>query len=94
MITVTAQAAEKLKAVAQAELRDPSQSLRLVTDDSGRLALVAGWVREGDQVVEHEGLKVLLIGAEVAEAVDGMIADCEDTSEGPCLTISPPGFQA
>ena len=94
MITVTAQAAEVLRTVAQAEGIDTDEALRLVPAESGRLRLIVDRVKEGDQIVEYEGVKVLLMGAEVAEAVEGMVADCEDTPEGPCLTISPPSPQA
>jgi Fe-S cluster assembly iron-binding protein IscA len=94
MITLTARAAEELKAVVQAEFNDPEQAFRLVPDESGQLVLVVDRAKEGDQIVELEGLKVLLIGAEVAGVVHGMVVDWEDTSEGACLIITSPSPQA
>ena len=43
---------------------------------------------EGDQVVEHEGVKVLLVDSDLAPVVDGKTLDVEDTAEGPRLVIS------
>jgi Fe-S cluster assembly iron-binding protein IscA len=88
MIAVTARAARELKAVAQAELEGREQALRLVPDESGQLGLVVDRVKDGDQIVEHEGVRVLLVGAEVIDVVHGMVVDWEDTSEGPCLIIT------
>lgn len=90
MITVTAQAAEELKAMAQAEVKDPEEAFRLVPAGEDRLALVVDKVKEGDEVVEHEGVKVLLVGAELVDAVDGLVLDCKDTPEGRRLAISGP----
>ena len=88
MITLTARAAEELKTVVQAELKDPEQAFRLAYDESGQLALVVDRAKEDDQIVELEGLKVLLVGAEVTEVAHGMVVDWEDTPEGPCLIIT------
>ena len=88
MITVTALAAEELKTMSQAEVSGPEEALRLVPAGAGQLALVPDAVREGDQVVEHEGAKVLLVGAELADAVDGLVLDAKDTPEGRRLVIS------
>jgi len=90
MLTVTTKAAEELKAMAQAEVTDPNEALRLIHAGSGRLAIVVDTAREGDQVVEHEGVKVLLVGVELADVVDGLLLDCQETAEGPQLTISGP----
>jgi len=90
MLTVTAQAAEELKAKAQVEVTDPEQALRLIRAGSGQLALIPDTAEEGDQVVEHEGDKVLLVGAELTDAVDGLVLDCKDTPEGRRFTISGP----
>lgn len=94
MLTVTAHAAEELKAVAEAEGTEPDQVLRLVPAGSGMLTLVLDTIREGDQVVEHEGGKVLLVGAELADAVDGLMLDAEHTAEGCRLVISGPTPEA
>jgi len=94
MITVTAQAAEELKAMAQGQVTEAAEGLRLVPAGSGQLALTIDTVKEGDQVVEHEGVKILLVGPELADAVDGLVVDVKDTSEGRRLTISGPAPEA
>lgn len=93
MLTVTAQAAEELKTMAQAEATEPEEALRLVPAGSGQLALVMDTTKEGDQVVEHEGVNVLLIGVELADAVDGLVLDCKDTPEGRRLNIEGPASE-
>lgn len=90
MLTVTLQAMEELKSMAQAEVKEPEETLRLIYAGSGRLAIVIDTAKEGDQVVEHEGATVLLVGAELADAVDGLLLDCLVTPEGPQLTIAQP----
>lgn len=90
MLTVTTQAVEALKTMAQTEVKDPEESLRLIHAGSGRLAIVVDAEKEGDQVVEHEGVMVLLVGEELTDVVDGLFLDCQDTSEGLQLTISGP----
>jgi len=88
MLTVTAQAAAELKTIAQAEATNPEEALRLIPTGEGELALVVDAPGEGDQVVEHEGVNVLLIGPELIDAVDGLVLDCMDTPQGLQLTIS------
>jgi Fe-S cluster assembly iron-binding protein IscA len=43
---------------------------------------------EGDQVVESEGVKILLLGTEIAQALEGMVIDYQETPEGASFTIS------
>jgi Fe-S cluster assembly iron-binding protein IscA len=40
-----------------------------------------------DQVIEHEGAAVLLVGREVAEKVEGTTIDHEEGDPGPGLVI-------
>jgi hypothetical protein len=42
---------------------------------------------EGDQVVEHEGAKVLLVASELAPVVEVVTLDVQDTTEGSKLVI-------
>jgi len=67
---------------------DPSQILRLVYSVSGGFALTLDIEQEGDQVIESEGRKVLLIGPDVASMAAGAVIDIQETEEGPRLTIS------
>ena len=94
MLIVTAQAAEELKTMAEAEVTDPEEAFRLVPAGPQELGLAVDTLREGDQVVEHEGVKVLLVGDDLADAVDGLVIDCIDTPEGRRFTISRPRPEA
>lgn len=65
-------------------------ALRLVPTPEGHLAIIMDVYREGDTVIEDNGIKVLLIEAEMLEVVDGFLFECEDTPDGPHLQISNP----
>jgi hypothetical protein len=94
MITVTPKAAEELEALLEkAKLADPQNAfddvmLRLFTTDDGKLAIAPDTPLDGDQVIEHRGPSVLLVGWELSETVEGLLIDCADTPEGRKLRIS------
>jgi len=89
MITVTDSAKEHLKNILLAHSDDLDFSLRLVAKPAGRLGFVLeSEAKEDDQVVEHEGTTVLLIGHELMPIVEGLTLDVRDTAEGPELFIS------
>jgi len=44
--------------------------------------------KEGDQVVESEGAKVLFVSSELAQALDGMVIDCQETPQGAQFSIA------
>lgn len=91
MIMVTDRAAEELRNALVAVGPEPEQILRLIyTADSG-FALTLDVEREGDQVVESEGQKVLAISTEITTAVTGATIDVRDTDSGPRLIISREG---
>ena len=43
---------------------------------------------QDDQVVEHDGSKVLLVEKGLSSMVDGLTLDAQDTPDGPKLVIS------
>lgn len=88
MLTVTEQAKEELRAVLSDSGEGPAVSLRLVARAPGQFGLVPDEEKEGDQVVEHEGLKVLLIDAELSALLGGVTIDCREGSEGPQLVFT------
>lgn len=87
MVTVTERAASVLKELQADQEEGPDQILRIVKQDDD-YELTFDTEREGDQIVESEGASVLLIGEDVATALDGAVIDCEDTAEGPRFTLS------
>ena len=60
-------------------------ALRLVRISSGGFGLRLGREREGDQVVEHEGAKLLLLGDDVLGDLGEATIDSQETDEGPRL---------
>ena len=90
MLTVTAQAAAKLKEAIQVQTEDPELAIRLVPSAAkpNQLDMALDREKEGDQVVESEGAKVLFVSSELAQALDGMVIDCQDTPQGPQFSIA------
>jgi len=90
MLTVTAPAAEKLKEAIQAQTTDPEVAIRLIPSPSipNRVEMLLDKEKEGDQVVESEGAKVLLISLELAPALDEMVIDYQETPQGVQFNIS------
>ena len=87
MLTVTEGAKQLLKETLLDLSDDPEAGLRLSMKPPGQLGIVLDEEAEGDQVVEHEGSKVLLVAYELAPVVDGVTLDVQDTPEGPKLVV-------
>jgi len=77
MITVTERAAEA----------EPDEGLRLLPRADGRFELMLGTELSGDQVVEYEGAKVLLVGIEYFKLFEAKTVDCQDTVDGAVLFV-------
>ena len=94
MITVTEKAAEELEALLEkAKIADPQNAfddvmLRLFTTDDGKLAIAPDTPLDGDQIIEHQGTNVLLVGWELSETVENLLIDCVETEQGRKLRIS------
>ncbi len=93
MLTVTAKAKEKLKELLEKGATDQEAVMRIIHSPSNpkQLEFVLDKEKEGDQVVEsEEGRKVLLIGPDLAPALEGMVIDYQETAEGAGFSISKP----
>ncbi len=90
MVAVTPRAAEKLREGLRAETADPEVAIRLIPSPSmpNWIEMVLSKEEEGDQVVESEGMKILLLGPEIAQALEGMVIDYEETPQGARFTIT------
>jgi Fe-S cluster assembly iron-binding protein IscA len=71
----------------EAESDDRSVGLRLGKTPSGALGVFADRQRADDQIVEHEGAAVLLVGQEIAEKVKDTTIDYEESEAGPSLVM-------
>lgn len=90
MLTLTALAAGKLKEAIQAETTDPEVCIRIIPSPSrpNELEMTLDKENEGDQVVESEGVRILLLGPDLAVALGGMVIDWQETPQGGGFTIS------
>lgn len=90
MLTVTALAGGKMKEALQAETTDSKMGFRLIPYPSrpDKLKMVLDKEKEGDQVVESEGVKILLLSPEVAPMLEGMVFDYQETSQGGGFALS------
>lgn len=82
MLTVSESAKRRLKDILVAHSDDPRLGVRLVLEMPGQLGLALGVEELGDQVVEHEGSKVLLVASGLEPVVEGVTLDVENTSDG------------
>ena len=88
MVAVTDIAKQTLKDILSTNTDDPEVAIRLTFNPPGEFGIVLDKEAEGDQVVEHEGTKTLLVAPEVATMVEGITLDVKDTAEGPRLVMS------
>jgi Fe-S cluster assembly iron-binding protein IscA len=88
MVNVTQRAKVKLKELLDSESDDRAVGLRLGKTGSGALGLFPDRGRPDDQVVEHEGAAVLLVGQDIAATVDNRTIDCDDSGPEARLTVT------
>ena len=90
MLTVTEGAKEKLKSRLLRLKTDSETTIRLIASSKkpGKWKMIWDKERPEDQVVESkDGIKILLVGAELVRAVDGMVVDFRTTAEGTGFAI-------
>ena len=87
MITVTERAKDKLMMTLIESTDDREEGLRLKMKATGQLGLVLDKESPDDNTIEHEGLKLLMVGHELDELLQGVTLDVRDTPDGPRLTI-------
>jgi hypothetical protein len=64
-------------------------ALRLIVMGDQGFGLIPDIFRDGDQAIEHEGSKVLLVDPEIAKSVSGLTLDCVAVPGGRALTFIP-----
>ncbi len=82
MVYVTERAREVFKLALDDLTEETEMTLRLGQTPAGSLGVFPDTEKDGDQVIDHEGQTVLLIGREVSEALAGRTIDVEETDEG------------
>ena len=87
MLAVTEGAKQLLKDTLTSHSDDPAVVLRLLSNPPGGFGIVLDKETEGDQVVEHEDTKILLVASELAPVLDGIMLDVQETAEGQRLVM-------
>ena len=90
MLTVTEPAKEKLKSRLLRLKTGSKTTIRLIPAPKkpGKYKMIWDKERAKDQVVESkEGIKILLVGADLVRAIEGMVVDFRTTPEGTGFAI-------
>ena len=87
-LQVTDQASAHLKTLLENTEHEGDQVIRLAADEQGNMTLLLDVERTGDQIVEHQGEKVMVIEAPVSEGLNGAALDLKETPMGQSLTIT------
>lgn len=88
MLTVTQDARQVLKEILANQSKDPEVGMRLVVQPQDKqFALLLDTEGQDDQLVEHEGSKVLLVAPNIAPLVEDMTLDVEKSEAGLNLTM-------
>lgn len=95
MISVSERAKEQLLNMKRAANLDaPEVGLRMRAAPSGGWQLFPDQATEGDQVVEHGGSKILLIGADASDTLGDGRLDCQETAPGQVEFVITPGGES
>jgi len=87
MLQVTEGAKQELKKILSAKVDNPQAVLRLTASEPDELGLGIDTEMPGDQVVEYEDSKVLVVEQGLATRLEGVTLDVEDTGDGPHLVV-------
>ena len=98
MMTVTAEAKDVLKDMLEQASDDEELGIRMVPaappegvpQDQAAIGLMLDRPQEGDEVVEYEGRKVLVLDPSMSAVLDGSTLTTVDTPDGRRLAINPP----
>lgn len=90
MVTVTASATERIRKDMQAAETEPEVGIRLILSPSipNQIEVVLDKEKEGDQIVESEGVKILLIDPEIGQRLEGVVIDYEQMPQGGRFSLS------
>ena len=88
MINITKRAKQELRKLLAKKVDWPGARLRLMDRGQGKLGLGIDIEAPGDHIVEHEGIKVLVVEPELATSLKGVTLDIDDTTKGTELVIS------
>jgi Fe-S cluster assembly iron-binding protein IscA len=88
MLEVTEDAKQLLGGILSTNTNDQDMGIRLLLKQNGKFEIALDKEAKGDQVIEYEGLKALLVGNRIVKLVAEATLDTEVTSDGTKLVIS------
>ena len=88
MLKVTENAKRHLKRLLMNNTSDPNLGIRLKADKGMQLGILIDQKADEDYVVEHEGVKVLMVGPKLFPLVDGLTLDTERNDSVASLIIT------
>jgi Fe-S cluster assembly iron-binding protein IscA len=88
MINLTERTKQELaKHLTWASFGNPEIGLRLIHTEHNQFAVIPDYAKEDDEIVEYKSSKVLLIDPILAQLLEGVTIDYQETTEGACLLI-------
>ncbi|MFC2051656.1 hypothetical protein ACFLT4_02880 [Chloroflexota bacterium] len=87
MVNVTGNAGQELKRLLTFVSDMPQARLRLIDRGQGILGLGLDVEMTGDELIEHDGLTVLVVERELATSLSGITIDVDATPKGVELVI-------
>ena len=87
MIDITEHAKEELNRLLIAKVDWPGALLRLLDRGKGKLGLGIDIQKPGDEVIEYEGKRLLLVEATLAASLEDITLDVDNTPDGTELVI-------
>jgi hypothetical protein len=82
MLKVTIDAKKSLRDLLKPHYNGTEKGVRVIMRGPGQFDLVLSKEAPEDHVVEYDGLKILLVGPELINAVDKLTFDSEETTDG------------
>lgn len=86
MLRATESAKQEMKRILLARAEDQDLSLRL-EGEPGQFSIKIDSEMPGDQVLEYDGIKLLLLEPALAYLLEDANLDVQDTPEGPRLVV-------
>ena len=87
MIGVTERAKQELKRILLDKTADPQTCLRLSAAEKGHYRIGIDTEMPGDQIIEHQGNRILMVEACLSESLGGLTVDAVDDKNGVQLII-------
>ncbi len=87
MLKVTERAAQELSKMLQEKAEADDDCLRLVTQDGENFVIGVGKLKEGDQVVNYNEKRVLIVDSVLASHLNDVTVGVKDTDKGPEIVL-------